>query len=65
MCGADLVYSKDLISYKVDIIPAKIVLTKYIVKQYKCTNCTESNIHEEINTFSNESSVSVNSPIFK
>ncbi len=54
-CGSDLIYSKDLISYKVDIIPAKIILTKYIVKQYKCPNCTESNIHEEINCFNNDS----------
>ena len=54
-CGSDLVYTKDLISYKVDIIPAKIILTKCIVKQYKCPNCTESDIHEDINCFTNDS----------
>ena len=55
VCGHELVESNDLISYKVDIIPTKVVLTKYTVKQYKCPNCTESNIFENVNCFDNES----------
>lgn len=54
-CGHELIYSNDLTSYKVDIISAKVILTKYIIKQYKCSYCDESNIYEEINCFDNES----------
>lgn len=54
-CGHPLISTNDLTSYKIDIIPAKVVLTKYIVKQYKCPNCIESNIYNEVNCFDNES----------
>ncbi len=54
-CGHTLTETNSLTSYKVDIIPAKIVLTKYTVKQYKCTNCIESNVFADINCFANES----------
>lgn len=54
-CGHELTETNDLTSYKVDIIPAQVVLTKDIVKQYKCPNCTESNIYSEVNCFDNES----------
>ncbi len=54
-CNHPLVETNPLTSYKVDIIPAKIVLTKYIVKQYKCSNCAETNVYADINCFNNES----------
>ena len=41
--------------YKVGIVPAKVQLTKYIVKQYKCSYCSEEVEQPSINCFSNES----------
>lgn len=54
-CGNELTYTGNNIQYKVDIIPAKVILTKYIIKQYKCENCTELFEEKQINCFNNES----------
>lgn len=54
-CGKELIHTKDIFEYKVDIIPSKVVLTKYIIKQYKCPNCSESYELPRINCFDNES----------
>lgn len=54
-CNSDLVYVNDNIFYKVGIVPAKVQLTKYIVKQYKCSYCSEEVEQPSINCFSNES----------
>ena len=54
-CGNELTYTGDNIQYKVEIIPAKVILKKYIIKQYKCENCIELFEEEQINCFNNES----------
>lgn len=54
-CGSLLVETGETEEYKVDIIPSKVILTKYIIKQYKCNNCIEEVEEPQINCFSNES----------
>jgi len=54
-CGSTLVFNKDEIVYKVEVIPSKIKVIKYIIKKYKCNNCSESIIDNQINIFDNES----------
>lgn len=50
-CGNELTYTGDNIQYKVEIIPAKVIVKKYIIKQYKCNNCSELFEEEQINCF--------------
>ena len=54
-CGKELSHTSDNIEYKVDIIPAKVILTKYIIKHYECKNCNEIVAEPSINCFNNES----------